>query len=210
MLVDSLPLMLRGLAAMLTEHVDVDVVAQASDLTQVRALVQRVHPDVVVLDLMMPMQAGFDALAPLAHERPPPRVVILSMFDDIAYVRHALRMGAMAYVLKSATADELLEAVRCAARGEVYVGSGIGIDKLSSLPPDQQTAKIDSLQSLTAREGQILQLIADGFTNRQIADILMIGARTVETHRANVMRKLQLRNHTDLIRFALAHKLIAL
>lgn len=209
MLVDDHPLMLRGLDALLSSHAEMRVVAQLSDATAVRDELRRVRPDVVVLDLVMPGQNGFDTLALLAEERPAPPVVILSMLSDIAYVRHALRLGAMGYVLKDAADTELIKAVQCAARGEVYLGAAFANAQAPTANEAWPALETDALYGLTPRERQILQLVADGFTNSQIADGLTIGVRTVETHRANLMRKLKLRNHGELIRFALARKLTA-
>lgn len=210
MLVDDHPLMLRGLHALLSSHADVSVVAQVSDATQVTSCLRQMRPQVMVLDLMMPEHNGFDVMANLAQEHSPPRVVVLTMMNESGYVRRALALGAMGYVLKNAASTELLEAVLCVARGEIYLGSGLAGDGYPApgardLPPDD-----DPFNSLTRRELEILRLVADGLTNNEVAVRLAIGVRTVDTHRANVMRKLNLRSHRDLIRLAIARKLIEL
>lgn len=210
MLVDDHPLMLRGLHALLSGHTDVSVVAQVSDATQVAARVRELRPQVMVLDLMMPEHDGFDVMASLAQEHCPPRVVVLTMMNESAYVRRALGMGAMGYVLKNAAGTELLEAVLCVARGEIYLGSGLSENGYYAPGVGDEPPNGDPLNSLTRRELEILRLVADGLTNGAVAARLAIGVRTVETHRANVMRKLNLRSHRDLIRLAIARKLIEL
>lgn len=208
MLVDDHPLMLRGLQHLFSSYDHVRVVAQTSNGSEVVSLVRDARPDVLVLDIVLPGHNGFDVMAGLSREGLLPRVVILSVMNESAYVRRALGLGATGYVLKSAASTELLEAVVCVARGEIYLGSGLSATNYPVPANFGVSNDDDPLNRLTRRELQILRLVADGLTNNQVAQRLTIGVRTVETHRASLMRKLNLSSQRDLIRLAIARKLI--
>jgi len=166
----------QGLRSLLEAESDFSVVGEAGDGLEATQLVERLQPDVLVLDLMMPSLNGLEVTRQVSQRSPRTHVVILSMHPNEAYVLEALRAGAAAYVLKESI--------------EVYMQKA-------------ESAALDPYETLTAREREVLHLVAEGHTNAEIADRLFISRRTVETHRANLMRKLGLRTQTDLISYAL-------
>jgi DNA-binding NarL/FixJ family response regulator len=165
---------------------------------------------VVVLDLKMPGLNGLEVIRQLRQRRPPARVVVLSMYGDETHVLEALRHGASAYVVKGATAADLIRAVREAAAGRHYLSPPLSERAIESYFARAENAPLDVYDALTNREREVLQLAAEGLTNAEIAARLSISPRTAETHRANLMRKLNLHTQTDLIRFALRRGLVSL
>jgi two-component system response regulator NreC len=165
-------------------------------------LVKAHRPGVVVLDLNMPgsMTSSLDALPALAAEAPGTRVVVLTMQDDPQYARQALAAGANAYVLKEGADSELVEAIRRAAAGEVYLNPRLGA-RIAAAPPEPSGPPDD----LTEREVEILRLIALGHTNAEIAGQLYLSVRTVESHRAHIQQKLRRTSRAELVRYALDH-----
>src|SRR6185369_12388408 len=153
------------------------------------------------LDLMMPTLGGLEVLRQLKTQTPGLCVVILSMFDDAAHVSAALRAGASAYVTKQAPSLELVKAMRAAMAGERYLSPPLNEEALGSYD-GSRAAPLDPYETLTSREREILHMAASGFTNAAIAGKLGISRRTVEAHRANLLRKLCLRSATELVRFA--------
>lgn len=191
----------QGLCALLRTEPDFHLVGQAADGSEALRLVGRLRPDVLVLDLMMPGVGGLEAARQAARLAPRTRIVILSMHADEAYVVEALKAGASGYVLKDAGAEELARAVREAAAGRRYVSPSIPQEALDAYV--RRAGGPDPLDVLTAREREIFHMTAEGLSGPAVAARLFISARTVETHRANVRRKLGLRDHKELIRFAL-------
>nr|NIO71757.1 response regulator [Anaerolineae bacterium] len=163
----------------------------------------RLQPDVLVLDLMMPGLNGLEVTRQVSQRSPRTHVVILSMHPNEAYVLEALRAGAAAYVLKESTSAELVRAVREAVAGRRYLSPPLSERAIEAYMQKAESAALDPYETLTAREREVLHLVAEGHTNAEIAERLFISRRTVETHRANLMRKLGLRTQTDLISYAL-------
>jgi len=194
----------RGLRALLESEADIEVVGEAAEGRGALAEVERLQPDVLVLDLMMPGIGGLEVLKALAGRHVPTRVVVLSMHANEAYVAEALRNGALAYVLKEASATDVLAAVRQVASGQRFLSPPLNeasIEAQLQHPPTSGSTPPD--QVLTARERQVLVLAAQGRTNQQIAEELQISRRTAESHRANLLRKLGLKGQQELIRYAL-------
>lgn len=202
LLADDHPIVRQGLRAILGTAPDIELVGEAADGTNAIKLALQHKPAVVVLDLMMPGTSGLEAARQLRKRMPEVRIVILSMHSDPAYVREAMRAGVDAYVAKEAGGDELLQAVRAAAEGQRYLSPPITEDILSG------RSNKDPFDLLTAREREVLQLTAEGLTGNDVAERLYISPRTVESHRANMMRKFGLRNQKELIRFAVERKLV--
>ncbi len=202
LLADDHPIVRQGLRAILGTAPDIELVGEAADGTNAIKLALQHKPAVVVLDLMMPGTSGLEAARQLRKRMPEVRIVILSMHSDPAYVREAMRAGVDAYVAKEAGGDELLQAVRAAAEGQRYLSPPITEDILSG------RSNKDPFDLLTAREREVLQLTAEGLTGNDVAERLFISPRTVESHRANMMRKFGLRNQKELIRFAVERKLV--
>jgi len=205
---DDHKIVLRGLRALLEAQPGLAVVGDATDGLRVLSLVERLKPDVLVLDLMMPGLGGFDVTRRVAKRFPKTRVVILSMYSSEAHVVEALRSGASGYVLKDASAEELMTAIHEASGGRRYLSTPFSNDRIDSYL--NRPAAIDPYGTLTAREREVLHLVAEGLTSGDIARRLYISPRTAESHRANLMRKLGLRSRTDLVRFALQRGIVPL
>ena len=198
-----------GLRLVLQADAELEVVGEAGDGRAAVELVERVSPDVLVLDLMMPGLGGIEVLRQVTRRSPKTRVVVLSMHADESYVVQALGQGAAAYVLKDASATELLHAVHAVRTGRRYLSP-----PLSEAAVDRYVRRAaaggapDPYERLTAREREVLHLTAEGLSSTAIADRLGISSRTAETHRANVMAKLGLHNRADLVRYAMARGLV--
>jgi two-component system response regulator NreC len=205
-LADDHKVVRQGLRAVLEFEPDFRVIGEAGNGLDASRLVERLRPDVLVLDLMIPGLSGLEVTRQLARRSPKTRVVILSMHGDKSYVLEALRNGAAGYVLKDASADELIKAVHEAAANRRYLSPPLSD---SAVDAYIQQAGTDPYDSLSSREREVLQLVAEGHTNPQIGKRLFISPRTVEIHRANMMTKLDLRNQTDLIRYALKRGIIS-
>ena len=180
------------------------VIAEASDGREAVLLAQRCRPDVAVLDVAMPLLNGVDAACEILLESPRTHVLLVTMYDDDAFVLRALRAGVKGYVLKTRTMSELVAAVREVAKGNTYLSPGAS-DRVVEAFVRGTEASIDPL---TLRERQILQLVAEGKTTKDIATILNISTNTVESHRTNIMQKLDIHETAGLVRYAIRQGLI--
>jgi len=205
---DDHKIVLKGLRALLDGQPGFAVVGEAADGIKVTSLVESLKPDVLVVDLMMPGLSGFDVTRRVTKRVPKTRVVILSMYSSEAHVVEALRSGAMAYVLKDASAEDLVNAIREAAAGRRFLSAPFSNDLIDSYL--NRPNGVDSYETLTPREREVLHLVAEGLTSSEIAGRLFISPRTAESHRANLMRKLGLRSRTDLVRFAFQRGIVPL
>ncbi|WP_445151253.1 response regulator transcription factor [Baekduia sp. Peel2402] len=204
-LADDHAVVRRGLRLVLDAEADLEVLAEAGTTDDALRLVKAHRPDVVVLDLNMPgsVASSLDILPTLASDAPATRVVVLTMQEDPQYARTALAAGANAYVLKEGADSELVEAIRRAAAGEVYLNPQLGA-KIAAAPPEPAGPPDD----LTEREVEILRLIALGHTNTEIGAQLFLSVRTVESHRAHIQQKLRRTSRAELVRYALDHGLV--
>lgn len=209
-LADDHNIVRQSLRLLLEAEADFEVVGEAADGLEVLGLVERLHPDVLVLDLMMPGINGLEVTWQVRQSYPETRVIILSMHANEAYVLAALRNGADGYVLKDASAEDLLQAVREVALGRRYLSPPFSQLSLEKYLEKTQSTAVDIQDALTAREREVLHLAADGHTSAEIAGLLSISPRTAETHRANMMRKLGLHAQADLIRYALQRGIISI
>ncbi len=203
LLADDHPIVRQGLRALLEAERGFRIVGEAGDGLEVADLVERLKPDVLVLDLMMPGLNGLEVTRQVTQRSPRTHIVILSMQDNEAYVLEALRNGADGYVLKQSTSDELVRAVREVIAGRRYLSPPLSEHAIKAYMQKADSATLDRYETLTTREREVLHLVAGGCTNAEIAERLFISPRTVEVHRANMMHKLGLRTQTDLIRYAL-------
>jgi two-component system response regulator NreC len=192
-----------GLRMLLDAEEDMEVVAEAGDIPSALRYVRAHRPRVLILDLNMPGEPSLPAIAHLLEASPDTRIVVLTMQNDPAFAREALRAGALGYVLKEAADAELIEAVRLAARDRTYLHPELGA-KLATAPPEPQGPPDD----LTEREVEVLRLIALGHTNSEIAGLLFLSVRTVESHRAHIQQKLRLSTRAELVRYALDKGLV--
>ena len=205
-LADDHAVVREGVRALLSSDPEFEVVGQAGDGAEVFDLVERLRPDVVVLDLMMPGAGGLEVTGQLARRTDAPAVLILSMHDSEAYVVEAMRRGAAGYALKQAPAGELARGIRTVAAGARYLSPSLSdraVDAYVRGP--EQPGREDML---TVRETEVLRLAAEGRSNAEVAALLFISRRTVETHRARAMKKLGRRNHVELARYAIERGIV--
>jgi DNA-binding NarL/FixJ family response regulator len=195
--------MRQGLRALLDEQADFKVVGEAGDGKQALRLVQNLRPDVLVADMVMPGINGVELTRQVKWSTPETTIVILSMYGTEGYVHKAMRAGAKAYVLKDASGSELAEAIRKAVSGERYLSRKLSEHAIDTYIRDMmpESHDLDTSMVLTGREHEVLQRIARGDKNREIAADLSISPRTVEFHRANIMRKLGLASQQELFRY---------
>jgi two-component system, NarL family, response regulator NreC len=209
-LADDHHIVRRGLRALLASESGIQVVGEAADGLEAVAVVERLRPDVLVLDLMMPGINGLEVTRQVQHRASSTHVVMLSMYGDEGYLLEALRNGALAYVLKDADPRELLIAVREAAAGQRYLSPPFSERTVAAYLEKARTSAPEGYETLTTREREVLHLVAEGHTNTQIGERLGISPRTADTHRTNLMRKLNLHSQGELVRFALQRGIIAL
>jgi DNA-binding NarL/FixJ family response regulator len=206
---DDHNLVRQGIRSLLENADDINVVGEAEDGIQAVELATLLIPDVLVMDISMPRMNGTQATHRIRANHLPTQVVILSMYSEETIVRRALRQGAIGYVLKRAVTEELLLAIRSAARGDTYLSPPITrsiLDDFLATPPGEY--ETDPLERLTPREMEILQLIAEGRTNRLIAQEFVISIKTVEKHRLNLMSKLNIHDLAGLVRISVKYGLV--
>jgi DNA-binding NarL/FixJ family response regulator len=208
LLADDHAIVRRGLRLILDAEPDLEVVAEAADGAEAIRLARETTPDLAVVDVSMPLITGLQATSEIARAAPGVRVLILSMHDNEQYFFEALRVGASGYVLKSAVDRDLVEGCRATMRGEPFFYAGaikaLIRDHLDRARQGEPLAD----DPLTSRESQVVKLIAEGHTSREIADLLVISERTVERHRENILQKLHMRDRVELTRYAIRRGLI--
>jgi DNA-binding NarL/FixJ family response regulator len=202
LLADDHDLFRAGILALLDNLDGIEVVAEAGNGREALRLCQAHHPDVALMDIMMPELNGLDATARLAAISPGTRTIILSMNAHEEYVLQALRAGAVGYLLKNISPRELEQAIRTVVRGETYLSPAISKHLIAAYL-QRVGGEISSLERLTPRQREVLQLIAEGNTTKAIARKLDIGTKTVETHRAQLMEALEIHDIAGLVRYAI-------
>lgn len=203
-LADDHQVVREGLRALLESEPGFEIVGETGDGLEAVRLVEQHKPHVLVVDLMMPGLNGLEVARQISQRLPRTRIVVLSMHASEPYVIEALKNGASAYVIKDASAAELVRAVREALAGRRYLSPPLSEPAIDSyIQRAKNSDSLDLYDTLTTREREVLQLAAEGHTTPEIAGRLFISPRTVETHRANVMHKLGLRSQTELVRYAL-------
>ncbi|GAC1372898.1 MAG: response regulator transcription factor [Actinomycetota bacterium] len=210
LLAEDHPVVREGLRAMLEAEGDLQVVGQTGNSSDVSDLVEELRPDVLVLDLIMPGIGGLNALRELSRRRLETQVVVLSMYANEAYVLEALQNGAGAYVLKQSEAAELLRGIREVAQGRRYLSPPLSQRAVDAYAHRARGKAPAEEAELTLREREVLTLVGQGLTSAQIAGRLFISVRTVESHRANLMKKLGLHSQADMVRCALRREIAPL
>lgn len=200
-----------GLTALLNAEPDFTVVGEAADGSECLRVAQMLQPDVILLDINMPGVNGLEALPLLRQQAPNSRVLVLTMHDDITYLRQVLRSGGAGYVLKHAADKELLSAIRTVYSGGTFLHPSHAQALLAdpaTTPANANGSDNKILGQLSEREQETLKLIALGYSNKEIAEKLYLSVKTVETYKARIMEKLELTTRAALVRFALQHKLL--
>lgn len=207
---DDHHLVRQGIRSLLEKAADLQVVGEATDGQEAIELVQRLAPDVLVIDIAMPRLSGAEAIARVRALGVGTQVVILSVHEDETVVRQALRNGARGYLLKRSVIEELLLAIRAASQGEVYLSPTVVRYFVDDLPAVYDPGKLSAVDRLTPREREVLQLIVEGNSNSEIARKLKVSQKTVEKHRGNLMSKLEVHDTASIVRFAIKHDLVHL
>jgi two-component system, NarL family, response regulator NreC len=200
----------EGVRLVLQSQPDIEVVGEASNGREAVARAGELQPDIVLMDIAMPEMNGLEATREIKRQWPDVEVLALTMHDDYEYFLELLRHGASGYVLKGASSAQLLAAIHAVREGGVYIHPSVArnlvADYVSRMEPGEEKARYDGLSE---RERQVLKLVAEGKTSQEVADELVVSVNTVQTHRAHIMAKLNLRNRGDIVRYALRKGLIA-
>jgi len=199
----------EGLRAMLSSNADFDVVGEAEDGREAVRFVESLAPDLVLLDLSLPRMSGINAIREIKKRHPETKVIALTVHKTEEYVLEALRAGADGYILKDATLNELLMGIKSVLKGRAYLSPGVSDKVIKGYLAGKKTARIGTpWDTLTRREKEILKLIAEGYRNKEIAGYLYISVKTVEKHRANLMKKLNLHGISELTALAIEKGLV--
>lgn len=200
-----------GLRALLSAESELEVVDEASSGNEALHLADKLQPDLILLDISMPDLGGIEVTRRLKEMLPNVRVLILTVHEDESLLQEAIQAGASGYIVKRAVESELIDAIRAVWRGDLYVHPAMTRALLKEMSPSPSSSSNNEalVESLTPRETDVLRLIAQGYTNRQMADMLSISVRTVESHRSNLMGKLDLHSRVELVRYARENNLIS-
>lgn len=209
LLADDHAVLRAGLRLLLAQEAHLQVIGEAESGLETLRLAEELQPDLILLDISMPGLNGLEAISLLRKRAPQTRILILTMHDDVHYLRQALQNGASGYVLKKAADVELLSAIQAVMQGEIYVHSSMTRSLLEDILPPAQSTDIEQWDLLSEREKEVLRLVAYGYTAQEIADQLGLSVKTIETYRARGMEKLGLSSRAALVRFALSKGIIS-
>lgn len=198
----------EGVKALLNLADDIEVVGEAADGREAIARARALEPDVVVMDIAMPDLGGLEATVEIRRECPRTRILVLSQYEDREYVRRFLKAGVSGYVLKKSAGSDLTGAIRAVHRGGLVLDPDVAREAMRERETGEGQPDVDPYDTLTDREKQVLKLVAEGRSNKEVADLLGISVKTAMTHREHVMEKLGLHSRTELIRFALKEGVI--
>ena len=204
LLVDDHPIVLDGLKAHLSAHTELEVAGEATDGEQALRRVRKLSPDIILLDISMPRLNGLEFMETLRRESPSARVIVLTMHDSPEYITRTIRLGARGYLLKDTSPAELIRAIKVVHAGEVYFSPAVSRLVVETAVKGGFQSGGRRADPLTEREHEVLALIAEGLSNKEIAGRLRLGVRTIETHRERIMRKLDVHSVAGLTRFAIA------
>ncbi len=206
LIADDHRILRAGLTALLNADEGLEVVGEATNAEETMAILEELQTDIVLLDIGMPGNENLKLTRKIIESMPQVRVLILTMHEDSALLQECLRLGASGYIIKRAAESELIDAIYAVQRGMIYVHPSM-IQSLVAVP-QRTKSKSSEVEPLTQREIEVLLLIVDGNTNRQISEKLLISVRTVETHRSNIMDKLDLHSRVELVRYVNEHTFI--
>jgi DNA-binding NarL/FixJ family response regulator len=207
LVVDDHAILREGVRALLSAQADIEVVGEAADGQAAIVEVERLDPDVVLMDIAMPGLGGIEASLELRKLGRRARILVLSQYEDREYVRRLLKAGVAGYVLKKSAGAELANAIRAVHKGGLVLDPEVARTAMAEAGPTA-SGEADPYEGLTDREKQVLKLVADGRSNKEVADVLGISVKTAMSHREHVMEKLGLHNRTELVRFAIKRGVI--
>ena len=210
LIADDHTLLRNGICALLEDEPDITIVGEASDGREAVRLAAQLKPDVVLMDIAMPLLNGLEATRQIKHEHPEIHILVLTMYDNEEYFREMMEVGASGYIIKRAAASELVAAIRAVYNGEAVLSPTITRLLLEDYLNHEIHSQNDDPNALSSREREVLQLIAEGKTSREIAEILNLSVKTVQSHRTSLMQKLDLHDRGDLIKYAIQKKIIEL
>jgi DNA-binding NarL/FixJ family response regulator len=208
LIADDHAILREGVRALLATADDIEVVGEAADGREAIDLAQTLEPDVILMDVAMPGLGGLEATLEIRRLVPRTKILVLSQYGEPEYVRRFLKAGVSGYVLKKAAGADLVSAIRAVMRGGLVLDPEVARTAVQENGTPETGEAPDAYESLTDREKQVLKLVAEGHTNKEIADLLGISVKTAMSHREHVMLKLQVHNRTELVRFALRHGVI--
>jgi len=206
---DDHAILRSGLRMLIDAQADMTVVGEAQDGDEAIQIACRTSPDIVILDITMPERGGLHAIRDIFKHKPDTRILLLTMHEEIAYLRTALAAGASGYVLKKSVDADLLSAIRAVHKGRTYVDSELASQLIQHALPQRDGSTAEPTQLLSERELQVLKLVAEGFSSREIAQQIFISVKTVETYRGRFAEKLGLTSRADIVRYALETGLLA-
>jgi two-component system response regulator NreC len=204
LLADDHTIVRQGLKLILSAQPDFEVIGEAANGREAAELAEKLRPDIVLMDVAMPELNGIEATRRMVAANSRIKVLVLSMHKEAVYVREVLKAGARGYILKDAIDTELLNAIRSVARGDGYISPAVS----GALLSDYRQNLTDPMDALTGREREVLQLIAEGKTNKEVATKLNLSVYTVDSHRGKIMEKLNLHSTGELVRFAMKRGLV--
>jgi DNA-binding NarL/FixJ family response regulator len=208
LIADDHALVREGISAFLKLCDDIEVVAEASDGLEAIEQAKKFDPDVILLDIAMPKLGGLEATIELGKTTPRAKILVLTQYDDTEYISRFLKAGVSGYLLKRAVGSELVAAIRAVNRGEFYLYPSIASEVVAGYLGKDKPAMEDPYEKLTDREKQVLKLIAEGYTHKEIADMLNISVKTVIAHQTNITEKLGISSRSGLIKFAIQKGII--
>lgn len=208
LLADDHPIVRAGVRLLLENETDIEIVGEADNGLKAVDMAQKMQPDVVIMDISMPDLDGFEATRRITQTCPNTRVLVLTMYDSEEHFFEILRAGAAGYVPKKAAPTDLISALRSVHSGGVFIYPTVARSLVNDYLRCAEAGERDSLNSLTDRERQVLRMIAEGMSNRAIAEALVLSVKTVEHHRANIMEKLGLHSRTALVKYAIRKGLV--
>lgn len=207
---DDHALVREGIIALLSLHDDIEVLAEAADGKETIDKAAKLRPDVVLMDIAMPGLGGLEATLEIKRARPETKVLVLSQYDDREYVSRLLKAKVSGYILKHAVGTDLVSAIRAVARGEFYLYSSIASSVVDDYLNKGEPAVEDPYDRLTDREKQVLKLVAEGHTQKEVATLLHISVKTVIAHWSNIQDKLGIRSRAGIIKFAIQRRIITI
>jgi len=208
LLADDHVVMRAGLRLLIDAQPDMETIGEAEDGLETLILAKSLNPDVILLDLSMPHANGLSIMAGLKKQVPQAHVLVLTMHEQENYLREALRLGASGYVVKSAADQELINAIRAVVRDEIYIHPSMTRSLLEGIIPQDEQGGDDPWILLSEREQQVIRRVAQGYTNRVIAESLQLSIKTIETYRARAMEKLKIQSRSQLVRYAVGRGLL--